>query len=252
MGRGEGERGRGEEGKGHGDKGRSTKATAGSVRKPKHEDPRPNPVPAPAYCPHCTNPLAEREDGGRPRRACPDVDCGYVHYDNPVPVVAALVEHEGCVILTQSKGWPADWFGLVAGFPRKRRDAPRPAPCARSRRNSGCGARSSSGSASTRSSEKTSSSSPTTSPRRRQRRCHAPKPAMPRHPNKEIRAAVEEALTAGWTLRKSGPRAHAWGVLYCPAAERGACKVSVFSTPRVPRNEASKIRRRVRQCPHSP
>ncbi|MGI9175602.1 MAG: NUDIX domain-containing protein [Rhodothermales bacterium] len=73
-------------------------------------------MPALTYCPQCKKPLAEREDGGRPRLVCPDAACGYVYYDNPVPVVAALVEHEGDIILTQSKGWPADWFGLVAGF----------------------------------------------------------------------------------------------------------------------------------------
>jgi ADP-ribose pyrophosphatase YjhB (NUDIX family) len=31
-------------------------------------------------------------------------------------VVAALVEHEGRVILIQNKGWPESWFGLVTGF----------------------------------------------------------------------------------------------------------------------------------------
>ena len=73
-------------------------------------------MPAPAYCPQCKKPLTQREDGGRPRLACPDAACGFVYYDNPVPVVAALVEHDGTVILTQSKGWPKSWFGLVAGF----------------------------------------------------------------------------------------------------------------------------------------
>ncbi len=68
----------------------------------------------PTYCPHCTTPLVEREDGGLPRPACPL--CDYVFYDNPAPVVAALVEHEGDVILARNKGWPEKWFGLVTGF----------------------------------------------------------------------------------------------------------------------------------------
>ena len=68
----------------------------------------------PIYCPQCATPLTERTDGGRPRPACPA--CGYVFYDNPAPVVAALVEHEGDVILARNKGWPNSWFGLVTGF----------------------------------------------------------------------------------------------------------------------------------------
>lgn len=69
---------------------------------------------APTFCPQCATPLAERVDGGRPRPACPA--CAYVFYDNPAPVVAALVEHEGEVILARNKGWPETWFGLVTGF----------------------------------------------------------------------------------------------------------------------------------------
>lgn len=70
----------------------------------------------PRFCPTCARPLAEKEHGGRARPACPDPDCGYVFWDNPLPVVAGLVEHEGRVILIQNKGWPESWFGLVTGF----------------------------------------------------------------------------------------------------------------------------------------
>ncbi len=47
------------------------------------------------------------------RPACPN--CTYVYYDNPTPVVAALVGHEGDVILARNKGWPETWYGLVTG-----------------------------------------------------------------------------------------------------------------------------------------
>ena len=69
-----------------------------------------------AFCPWCAARLAERESAGRLRLGCAAEGCGYVHYDNPLPVVAALVEHEGEVILARNKGWPAGWFGLVTGF----------------------------------------------------------------------------------------------------------------------------------------
>jgi NADH pyrophosphatase NudC (nudix superfamily) len=66
------------------------------------------------YCPACRAELTTAERGGKSRLACPE--CGFVQWRNPVPVVAAVVEREGCVILVHSIGRPPTWFGLVAGF----------------------------------------------------------------------------------------------------------------------------------------
>jgi NADH pyrophosphatase NudC (nudix superfamily) len=71
------------------------------------------------YCPMCRSPLVARELGGRERQACPRDDCGFVAWDNPVPVVAAIVERAGEVILVRSRGHPDTWYGLVAGFLEK-------------------------------------------------------------------------------------------------------------------------------------
>lgn len=68
------------------------------------------------YCPRCGGPLQPSELGGLPRLACADVGCGFVHWDNPVPVVAALVEHEGMIVLARNRAWPEKMFGLVTGF----------------------------------------------------------------------------------------------------------------------------------------
>lgn len=68
------------------------------------------------FCPKCGKPLTDRTLHGVTRRACAEADCGYVFYDNPLPVVAALVEHEGEIILVRNKGWPERWYGLVSGF----------------------------------------------------------------------------------------------------------------------------------------
>jgi NAD+ diphosphatase len=68
-------------------------------------------------CPRCATPLVTAEVDGRTRTKCPA--CDFVHWDNPVPVVAAIVEHEGKVILTRNKGWPDKWLGIVAGFLEK-------------------------------------------------------------------------------------------------------------------------------------
>ena len=70
------------------------------------------------FCPACASPLVDRTDSeGRVRRAC--ASCDFVHYDNPLPVVAAIVEHGTDVLLVRNEGWPETWFGLVTGFLEK-------------------------------------------------------------------------------------------------------------------------------------
>lgn len=68
------------------------------------------------YCPRCACVLTVATLGGRDRRVCPDRACGFVFWDNPVPVVAAIVETPGGVVLARNKGWPEKMFGLVTGF----------------------------------------------------------------------------------------------------------------------------------------
>lgn len=68
------------------------------------------------FCPRCAAPLAGREIAGRARLACPNDACGYVFWDNPLPVLAALVEREGLIVLARNQAWPEKMFGLVTGF----------------------------------------------------------------------------------------------------------------------------------------
>lgn len=68
------------------------------------------------YCPMCRTGLVTVERGGAARRACPNPECGFVAWNNPAPVVAAIVEHANQVVLVRSHGWPEGAFGLVAGF----------------------------------------------------------------------------------------------------------------------------------------
>lgn len=58
------------------------------------------------------------------RRACATPQCGYVHWDNPVPVVAAVVEHEGGIILARNALWPIKFYGLITGFLEKSDPSP--------------------------------------------------------------------------------------------------------------------------------
>ena len=54
--------------------------------------------------------------GGLPRQTCPAPTCGFVWWDNPVPVVAALVEYRGNLVLARNHAWAAGAFGLITGF----------------------------------------------------------------------------------------------------------------------------------------
>jgi NADH pyrophosphatase NudC (nudix superfamily) len=69
------------------------------------------------FCPHCASELMPQADTeGRQRRACPAVDCGFVHWNNPVPVVAAVVEYEGRILLARNAAWVEGMFALITGF----------------------------------------------------------------------------------------------------------------------------------------
>ena len=73
-------------------------------------------MPSYAFCPLCGSRLAPVTHEGRERLGCPGEGCGYVHWDNPVPVVAAIIEHEGKVLLARNKLWGPKMFALVTGF----------------------------------------------------------------------------------------------------------------------------------------
>ncbi len=71
------------------------------------------------YCPLCTSPLKITVIEGVERLACSSPECTYVFYNNPTPVVCAIVEYDGKIILAHKKGLPESWFGIVAGFLEK-------------------------------------------------------------------------------------------------------------------------------------
>jgi hypothetical protein len=72
----------------------------------------------------------------------------------------------------------------------------------------------------------------------------------PKHPNKEIEAAICEAEALGWRYKKAGNSAHAWGRLLCAANVRDGCILSIWSTPKSGELHANQIRRRIRLCVH--
>ena len=73
------------------------------------------------YCPQCATPLqapAQMEDGGeKTRLRCPA--CNWTHWNNPTPVLAAVIEcadREGRVLLARNAAWTGRMFALVTGF----------------------------------------------------------------------------------------------------------------------------------------
>lgn len=68
------------------------------------------------FCPRCAASLDTTVEDGHTRQRCRDKACGFVHWNNPVPVVAAIVEHDGEVLLARNKLWPDKMFGLITGF----------------------------------------------------------------------------------------------------------------------------------------
>jgi NADH pyrophosphatase NudC (nudix superfamily) len=73
------------------------------------------------YCPNCTTelePLELEEDGGpKTRLRCPA--CAFTHWNNPTPVLAAVIEltdRNGQLLLARNAAWPGKTFALITGF----------------------------------------------------------------------------------------------------------------------------------------
>jgi NAD+ diphosphatase len=68
------------------------------------------------YCPSCASRLEDRLVEGLERKVCRVPGCGYVHWDNPVPVVAAVVQFGDQIVLARNAKWPPGMFSMITGF----------------------------------------------------------------------------------------------------------------------------------------
>lgn len=70
------------------------------------------------FCPQCATPLewlSQLEDGGEKQRLrCPA--CDFTHWNNPTPVLAAIVQVGDQVLLARNAAWPGRRFALITGF----------------------------------------------------------------------------------------------------------------------------------------
>jgi NAD+ diphosphatase len=70
------------------------------------------------FCPNCATPLAmlsRMEDSGEKERLRCQA-CEYTHWNNPTPVLAAVIEYEGQVLLARNAAWSGKMFALITGF----------------------------------------------------------------------------------------------------------------------------------------
>jgi NAD+ diphosphatase len=70
------------------------------------------------FCPQCATPLqwqSRQEDGGEKERLC-CVACDYTHWNNPTPVLAAVVEYQGQILLARNAAWEGKMYALITGF----------------------------------------------------------------------------------------------------------------------------------------
>jgi len=70
------------------------------------------------FCPACATPLqllAREEDGGvKERLRCPA--CDWTHWNNPTPVLAAVVQYQDKILLARNAAWPGKMYALITGF----------------------------------------------------------------------------------------------------------------------------------------
>lgn len=59
--------------------------------------------------------ITQPEDGG-PKERLRCTACDFTHWKNPTPVLAALVEYEGQILLARNAAWPGKMFALITGF----------------------------------------------------------------------------------------------------------------------------------------
>lgn len=68
------------------------------------------------YCPLCGSRLTRRSIAGGGRLACDSPMCRFVHWNNPTPVVAVLVQLDDAYILARGAAWPEGIFSVLTGF----------------------------------------------------------------------------------------------------------------------------------------
>lgn len=59
--------------------------------------------------------MSQVEDGGMKERLRCSA-CNFTHWNNPTPVLAAVVEYEGQILLARNAAWSGKMYALITGF----------------------------------------------------------------------------------------------------------------------------------------
>jgi NAD+ diphosphatase len=74
--------------------------------------------PPPKFCTQCATPLqmitAAEDAGDVQRLRCPA--CHWTHWNNPTPVLAAIVQYNDQILLARNAAWTGKVFALITGF----------------------------------------------------------------------------------------------------------------------------------------
>lgn len=68
------------------------------------------------YCPNCTKKIEVKKIDGKNRFQCSDKSCGYIYWNNPIPVVGIIVETGDGIVLAHNKRAPKGIFSIITGF----------------------------------------------------------------------------------------------------------------------------------------
>jgi NAD+ diphosphatase len=68
------------------------------------------------YCPKCASILRIKLIDQKDRLCCSDTACGYIYWNNPIPVVAIIVETKEGIVLAHNKLSPKGIFSIITGF----------------------------------------------------------------------------------------------------------------------------------------
>lgn len=71
------------------------------------------------FCPQCKADLVVTLIDEIERLICSSNVCEFIHWNNPVPVVAAVVEHNDEIILANNVSWPDHIYSIITGFLEK-------------------------------------------------------------------------------------------------------------------------------------
>lgn len=68
------------------------------------------------YCIKCGKILTKKVIDQKERFCCTDINCGFIYWNNPIPVVGIIVETDRGIVLAHNKLAPKGIFSIITGF----------------------------------------------------------------------------------------------------------------------------------------